>query len=143
MIDSIRQFILDSLVEMDCDIEGIDDSSQLGPRGADLSSLSLAELALRVEDEYGVKFGEEETEKLAKLTVGRVLRRSWPSARQAPTRRTKPCGQPDIRAALAADPDVGAGNVLIKLIEHGADARRARASPSTPTVDGHPGLGRR
>ncbi len=70
MIDSIRQFVLDSLVEMDCDIEGIDDSSQLGPRGADLSSLSLAELALRVEDEYGLKFGEEETEKLANLTVG-------------------------------------------------------------------------
>ena len=70
MIDSIRQFILKSLVEMDCDIEGIDDSSQLGPRGADLSSLSLAELALRVEDEYGLKFGEAETEKLAGLTVG-------------------------------------------------------------------------
>lgn len=70
MIDSIRQFILASLVEMDCDISGIDDNSQLGPRGADLSSLSLAELALRVEDEYGLQFGEEETEKLAGLTVG-------------------------------------------------------------------------
>ncbi|HET9899403.1 MAG TPA: acyl carrier protein [Streptosporangiaceae bacterium] len=70
MIDAIRQFIFTSLVEMDCDIEGIDDNSQLGPRGADLSSLSLAELALRVEDEYGLRFGEEETEKLASLTVG-------------------------------------------------------------------------
>jgi acyl carrier protein len=69
MIDSIRQFIFDSLEEMDCDIEDIDDNSQLGPRGADLSSLSLAELALRVEDEYGIRFGEEETEKLAGLTV--------------------------------------------------------------------------
>ena len=27
----------------------------------------------------------------------------------------------DIRAALTADPDVGAGNVLAKVIEHGAD----------------------
>ncbi|HXL20084.1 MAG TPA: acyl carrier protein [Streptosporangiaceae bacterium] len=70
MIDSIRQFILDSLQEMECDIEGIDDDTQLGPRGADLSSLSLAELALRVEDEYGLKFGEEESEKLAGMTVG-------------------------------------------------------------------------
>jgi acyl carrier protein len=70
MSDSIRQFILDSLAEMDCDIDGIGDSTQLGPRGADLPSLSLAELALRVEDQYGLKFGEEETEQLAGMTVG-------------------------------------------------------------------------
>lgn len=69
MIDTIRQFIFDSLQEMDCDIDDLDENSQLGPRGADLSSLSLAELALRVEDEYGIRFGEEETEKLAGLTV--------------------------------------------------------------------------
>jgi acyl carrier protein len=70
MIDTIRQFIFDSLREMDCDIEGINENSQLGPRGADLSSLSLAELALRVEDEYGLRFDEAEAEKLAGLTVG-------------------------------------------------------------------------
>jgi acyl carrier protein len=70
MIDSIRQFIFDSLREMNCDVEGIDDNTQLGPRGADLASLSLAELALRVEDQYGLKFGEDETEKLAGMTVG-------------------------------------------------------------------------
>lgn len=49
MIDSIRQFISDSLVEMDCAISGIGGNSQL---------------------EYGLKFGEEETERLAGLTVG-------------------------------------------------------------------------
>ena len=27
----------------------------------------------------------------------------------------------NIRAALAADPELGAGNVLVKVIEHGAD----------------------
>jgi acyl carrier protein len=69
MIDSIRQFIFDSLRDMDCDIEDLDGNSQLGPRGADLSSLSLAELALRVEDQYGLRFDEEEAEKLAGLTV--------------------------------------------------------------------------
>jgi acyl carrier protein len=69
MIDAIQQFIFDSLREMDCDIEGLDAGSQLGPRGADLSSLSLAELALRVEDKYGLRFAEDETEKLAGLTV--------------------------------------------------------------------------
>jgi acyl carrier protein len=70
MADSIRQFILDSLQEMNYDVEGIDDDTQLGPRGADLRSLSLAELALRVEDEYGVKFGDDEAEELAGKTVG-------------------------------------------------------------------------
>ena len=70
MIDSIRQFILGSLREMDYDVEDIDDNTELGPRGADLESLSLAELAIRVEDEYGVKFGEDESEELAKMTVG-------------------------------------------------------------------------
>lgn len=69
MIDSIKQFIFDSLQEMNCDVEGITDNSQLGPRGADLSSLALAELALRVEDRYLLKFGEDETEKLAGMTV--------------------------------------------------------------------------
>lgn len=68
--ESIKQFILHSLEEMNYDIEGIDADTQLGPRGADLRSLSLAELALRVEDEYGVKFGDDEAEELAGKTVG-------------------------------------------------------------------------
>jgi acyl carrier protein len=68
--DSIRQFIIDSLQAMNYDVEGIDDDTELGPRGADLESLALAELAIRVEDRYSVKFGEDETEKLAAMTVG-------------------------------------------------------------------------
>jgi acyl carrier protein len=68
--ESIKQFILDSLTEMNYDVEGIDADTQLGPRGADLRSLSLAELALRVEDEYGVKFDDDEAEELAGKTVG-------------------------------------------------------------------------
>jgi acyl carrier protein len=70
MTDSIQQFIFDSLREMNYDVEGIDENTQLGPRGADLASLGLAELAIRVEDEYGVKFDEEEAEELAGMTVG-------------------------------------------------------------------------
>jgi acyl carrier protein len=70
MIDSIRQFIFSSLREMNYDTDGIDDDTQLGPRGADLASLSLAELAVRVEDEFGVAFSEEEAEELAGKTVG-------------------------------------------------------------------------
>jgi acyl carrier protein len=68
--DSIRQFIIDSLREMNYDVEGIGDDTELGPRGADLESLALAELAIRVEDRYAVKFGDDEAEKLAAMTVG-------------------------------------------------------------------------
>jgi len=68
--DSIRQFIFSSLHEMNYDTADIDDDSQLGPRGADLASLALVELALRVEDEFCVKFSEEEAEELAGKTVG-------------------------------------------------------------------------
>jgi acyl carrier protein len=70
MTDSIRKFIFSSLQEMNYDTDGIDDGTQLGPRGADLASLSLAELAVRVEDEFAVKFSEEEAEELAGKTVG-------------------------------------------------------------------------
>ena len=70
MIDEIRQFVLDSLTDMNYSIDGIDDDTVLGPAGADLESLALAELAVRAEDEYGVKFDADESETLAGMTVG-------------------------------------------------------------------------
>src|SRR5690348_11680948 len=70
MIDEIRQFVLDSLTDMNYSIDGIDDDTTLGPAGADLESLALAELAVRVEDRFGVKFDDDEGEMLAGMTVG-------------------------------------------------------------------------
>jgi acyl carrier protein len=69
-VTSIKQFILASLQEMNYDVADIDDDSQLGPAGADVSSLALVELAVRVEDQYGVQFSEDEAEELAGKTVG-------------------------------------------------------------------------
>jgi acyl carrier protein len=69
-VTSIKQFILTSLQAMNYDVTDIDDDSQLGPAGADVSSLALVELAVRVEDEYDVKFSEDEAEELAGKTVG-------------------------------------------------------------------------
>jgi acyl carrier protein len=66
----IRQFVLESLSEMNYSIEGVDDDTALGPAGADLESLALAELAVRVEDRFGVKFDDDESEALAGMTVG-------------------------------------------------------------------------
>ena len=70
----IRAFVLETLAEMNYDIEGVDDDSTLGPAGVDLESLALAELAVRVEDRFGVRFAEEESEELALMTVGEFTR---------------------------------------------------------------------
>jgi acyl carrier protein len=70
----IRAFVLETLQEMNYDIEGVDDDSTLGPAGVDLESLALAELAVRVEDKFGVRFAEEESEELALMTVGEFTR---------------------------------------------------------------------
>ena len=69
----IRQFLLDSLTEMNYSVEDVDDDTALGPAGADLESLSLAELAVRVEDRFGVRFDDDEAEKLAGMTVGEFI----------------------------------------------------------------------
>lgn len=66
----VREFVFETLQEMNYDIEGIDDDSTLGPAGVDLESLAMAELAVRVEDRFGVRFAEEESEELALMTVG-------------------------------------------------------------------------
>lgn len=70
----VREFVLEALQEMNYDIEGIDDDSTLGPAGVDLESLAMAELAVRVEDRFGVQFAEEESEGLALMTVGEFTR---------------------------------------------------------------------
>lgn len=70
MKENVREFLLQSLKEMNYSTDGIDDDTVLGPAGADLQSLALAELAVRVEDEYGVRFDDEEAEMLAGMTVG-------------------------------------------------------------------------
>ena len=68
--DCIREFIIDSLRAMNYDVEGIGNDTELGPRGADLESLALAELAIRVEDRFAVTFDDGEADELALLTVG-------------------------------------------------------------------------
>jgi acyl carrier protein len=78
MIDEIRQFVLDSLVDMNYSVDGIDDDTMLGPAGADLESLALAELAVRVEDRFVVRFDDDESDLLAGMTVGEFCRAVLP-----------------------------------------------------------------
>lgn len=68
--EHINAVIMKSLREMNYETSGIDDGTLLGPAGADLESLALAELLVRVEDAFGVRFDDDEAEKLAVMTVG-------------------------------------------------------------------------
>ncbi|MEU6077681.1 acyl carrier protein [Micromonospora sp. NPDC047074] len=70
MRPEIRAFVVEQLEDMNYDVEGLDDETTLGPSGVDLESLALADLAVRVEDRYGLKFADDESEKLALMTVG-------------------------------------------------------------------------
>jgi len=73
MSTEIRTFVIDSLKEMNYDVSDVDDHSVLGPAGLDLESLAVAELAVRVEDEYGVKFTDEEQESAGMWTLGEFV----------------------------------------------------------------------
>jgi acyl carrier protein len=83
MIDEIRQFVLNSLTDLNYSIDGIDDDTVLGPAGADLESLALLELAVRVEDRFGVKFDDDEREQLVGMTVGEFCRAVQPRIKSA------------------------------------------------------------
>jgi acyl carrier protein len=67
--DDIMKVILESLREMNYDTSGIGDDTLLGPAGADLESLALAELLVRVEERFDVRFEDDEAEELAVMTV--------------------------------------------------------------------------
>jgi acyl carrier protein len=70
MSDEVVAFTIDALQQMNFDVEEADAGTVFGPAGVDLDSMAVAELALRVEDAYGVKFSEEDLEGLAVMTIG-------------------------------------------------------------------------
>ena len=70
--DEIRAFLLESLREMNYDTSDIEDDTTFGPAGANLESLALAELAVRMEDRFGVRFDDDEAETMAAMTVGEL-----------------------------------------------------------------------
>jgi acyl carrier protein len=70
MSDEVVAFTINTLRQMNFDVEEAGAGTVFGPAGIDLDSMAVAELALRVEDSYGVKFSEEELEGLAVMTIG-------------------------------------------------------------------------
>jgi acyl carrier protein len=71
--DEIRAFTVQSLKEMNYDVSDVTTDSVLGPAGLDLESLAIAELAVRIEDEYKVTFTEEEQESVGTWTLGEFV----------------------------------------------------------------------
>ena len=69
VIEEIREFILNALKEMNYDVSDVTGDTDLGPAGLDLESLAVAELAVRVEDRFGLKFTDEDGEELALMTL--------------------------------------------------------------------------
>lgn len=69
MDEDIRQFVVTALKEMNYDVGDVTGDTDLGPAGLDLESLAVAELAVQVEDKFGVKFTDEDAERLALMTL--------------------------------------------------------------------------
>ncbi|GLW89344.1 MULTISPECIES: acyl carrier protein [Actinokineospora] len=69
MKDQLREFVLDTLREMNYDVSEVEGDTDLGPAGLDLESLALADLAVQIEDKYQIKFGDDDMEALALMTL--------------------------------------------------------------------------
>ncbi|MEU3413178.1 MULTISPECIES: phosphopantetheine-binding protein [unclassified Streptomyces] len=74
MSAEVEKFIIEALQNMNYDVSEVTGDTPLGPAGLDLESLSVAEIAIQVEDTYGVKFEEDEMETVALLTVSGLVK---------------------------------------------------------------------
>lgn len=69
MTDDVRAFTIEALRKMNYDVSEVTDETELGPAGLDLESLALADLAVQLEDQYHVKFDDDDMESLALMTL--------------------------------------------------------------------------
>ena len=69
MEDEVRQFVVEALAAMNYDVADVTGDTDLGPAGLDLESLAVAELAVQVEEKFGVQFTDDDTEQLALMTL--------------------------------------------------------------------------
>lgn len=77
MESGVRSFILTVLTErmmQPIDAGSVNDDTPLGPEGMDLESLALVELSVHLENEYGVAFDDEDTERIATASLGDLCR---------------------------------------------------------------------
>ncbi|MCX5410044.1 acyl carrier protein (plasmid) [Streptomyces sp. NBC_00335] len=70
MSNPVRAFVVNTLETMNLDTAGVGDDTPIGDDGLELESLTTAELVMQVEEEYGVKFTDEDVEALQTMTLG-------------------------------------------------------------------------
>jgi acyl carrier protein len=69
MDDEVREFVVEAVRSMNYDVTDVTGDTDLGPAGLDLESLAIAELAVQVEDKFGVQFTDEDTTELPLMTL--------------------------------------------------------------------------
>jgi acyl carrier protein len=69
MSDDIRQFVRDTVIRLSDSADDVSGETVLGASGLDLDSMSIAELAVLAEGEYGVDLAGEELAGLAEMTI--------------------------------------------------------------------------
>ncbi|KDN81452.1 acyl carrier protein [Kitasatospora cheerisanensis] len=69
MQEKIRSFVLTTLATMNYDVSQVTSETDLGPAGLDLESLALADLAVQVEEEFGIRFELDDMESTALMTI--------------------------------------------------------------------------
>jgi acyl carrier protein len=83
MNSDVRGLVVSSLQEMNYDTGDLTGDTVLGPSGLDLDSLSVTEIAVRVEDAFGAKFFDEDMERVPVMTldefVAEIVSRAQPA----------------------------------------------------------------
>ncbi|OKJ15796.1 acyl carrier protein [Kitasatospora sp. CB01950] len=69
MQEQIRSFVLATLATMNYDVSQVTSETDLGPAGLDLESLALADLAVQVEEKFGIRFELDDMESTALMTI--------------------------------------------------------------------------
>jgi acyl carrier protein len=67
---SVRDFVIDALADMNFETDSVTDGTPLGEEGVELESLSIADLVMRLEEQFGVTYGDEDYESLPGMTFG-------------------------------------------------------------------------
>lgn len=70
MSTPVRAFVVNTLDAMNLDTSDVTDTTPIGDGGMELESLTTAELVMQVEEEYGVKFSDDDVEGMQTMTVG-------------------------------------------------------------------------
>ncbi|MBT2472566.1 acyl carrier protein [Streptomyces sp. ISL-66] len=73
MSTPVRAFVVNTLETMNLDTADLTDATPIGDDGLELESLTTAELVMQVEEEFGVKFSDEDVEALQAMTVGEFI----------------------------------------------------------------------